>query len=592
MIASSSLILLASFAAATSAEAYFHVGSALGTHPSPRKLQEVKIDPNSHGFIDTTGRQRIFHGMNAVYKIAPWHPDVSGFDFQNSLSAVDASNLRKWGFNIVRLGVMWPGVEPIRGSYNSTYLDQIETIVDQLASEGIYTILDFHQDLWHRKFCGEGVPDWLYETCVSEEPEGTKEFPLPAVRDPFPYPQDEDGNPTLDACLSTSFAQYYLSAEVGAGFQCLYDNKAGLWNAMGAYWQQIAMRFRSTSSVLGYELINEPWMGDVYEDKRRFLPGEVEKTYLQPLYQHLHTMIRKVDDEKIIFWEGLTVDYWPSGFSASPGPVNYNDRQALAYHIYCPMHDPTVKTEAACDVINSELFAMRLKDADRLGGGLVMTEFGASRDIRGDLYALNYLAEKMDAHHQSWMYWQFKYYNDITTCTPEGEALYTNDGVPCEHKLRVLSRTYPMAVAGALGEYKFHTGQSAELTAPSGMFTMDYEPWAGATSNATTATSLCPVSRTTSVYYNEELYYPKGVQVDIKYRSKQSGGEVERLPDGATLDVHCDDHQFVSLRHSAAATDSSAPASASVAALEDVLVHVTMRPCMSDNRVMCTCSSK
>ena len=38
-----------------------------------------------------------------------------------------------------------------------------------------------------------------------------------------------------------------------------------------------------------------------------------------------------------------------------------------------------------------------------------MTEFGASRDIKGDMYALNYLAEKMDKYHQSWMYWQYKY---------------------------------------------------------------------------------------------------------------------------------------------------------------------------------------
>lgn len=74
-----------------------------------------------------------------------------------------------------------------------------------------------------------------------------------------------------------------------------------------------------------------------------------------------------MDDEKIIFFEGLTIDYWyavrvcmyvciyfpvemicmyvcvhrPNGFSEGPGGADYSDRQALAYHIYCPLSQPT-----------------------------------------------------------------------------------------------------------------------------------------------------------------------------------------------------------------------------------------------------------
>ncbi len=47
------------------------------------------------------------------------------------------------------------------------------------------------------------------------------------------------------------------SAEVGAGFQCLYDNQHGLWDAMAGFWVTVATRFASTPNVLGYELINE-----------------------------------------------------------------------------------------------------------------------------------------------------------------------------------------------------------------------------------------------------------------------------------------------------------------------------------------------
>ena len=37
-------------------------------------------------------------------------------------------NLRDWGMNAVRLGVMWPGVEPTEGQYNYTYLSTVREI--------------------------------------------------------------------------------------------------------------------------------------------------------------------------------------------------------------------------------------------------------------------------------------------------------------------------------------------------------------------------------------------------------------------------------------------------------------------------------
>lgn len=44
----------------------------------------------------------------------------------------------------------------MRGDYNRGYLDNIEVIVKALAAEDIFVVLDFHQDLLHRKYCGEG----------------------------------------------------------------------------------------------------------------------------------------------------------------------------------------------------------------------------------------------------------------------------------------------------------------------------------------------------------------------------------------------------------------------------------------------------
>jgi endoglycosylceramidase len=106
----------------------------------------------------------------------------------------------------------------------------VQVIVDLLAEAGIFVILDLHQDLWHREYCGEGVPDYLQKVCKTLEPQNTEPFPLPAVN--TTYPDDEAGVPTIESCLSVMFATYYMSAEVGAGFQCLYDNKAKSWEGI------------------------------------------------------------------------------------------------------------------------------------------------------------------------------------------------------------------------------------------------------------------------------------------------------------------------------------------------------------------------
>jgi endoglycosylceramidase len=130
--------------------------------------------------------------VNSVYKIPPWHPDTNGtFNPVTSFNKEDVQNIYNWGFTagsatfplcgnsfLVRLGVMWPGVEPSKGFYNTTYLKVMANLIEDLGEYGIYTLVDFHQDLLSRLFCGEGIPDWAvaFEHLVLP-------FPLPSVLD-------------------------------------------------------------------------------------------------------------------------------------------------------------------------------------------------------------------------------------------------------------------------------------------------------------------------------------------------------------------------------------------------------------------------
>lgn len=94
--------------------------------------------------MDQANRTVIFHGVNVVYKVAPYIPQRDVFDAQLSLTDAEIDQLVGWGFNFVRLGVMWEAVERTPDAYNSTYLDQVEGLINRLGQKGIYTLVDAH----------------------------------------------------------------------------------------------------------------------------------------------------------------------------------------------------------------------------------------------------------------------------------------------------------------------------------------------------------------------------------------------------------------------------------------------------------------
>jgi endoglycosylceramidase len=98
----------------------------------------------SHDSIDPciSSSIRFFHGVNVVYKQRPFIPSRTPGDPFNS--DADLDQLAAWGFNMMRLGVMWPGVEPSEANYNHTYLDGMQELVGAAGERGIVSLLDFH----------------------------------------------------------------------------------------------------------------------------------------------------------------------------------------------------------------------------------------------------------------------------------------------------------------------------------------------------------------------------------------------------------------------------------------------------------------
>ena len=124
-------------------------------------VQTIKVDPDNSLFVDQYGRYTIFHGVNAVYKTHPFHPNLVEFSTNYSLTDQDLKNLKNWGMNSLRLHAAWEGLEPERGVYNYTYAETLRDIVRKCNKFGISVILDAHQDLFTKEFCGEGLPLWV-----------------------------------------------------------------------------------------------------------------------------------------------------------------------------------------------------------------------------------------------------------------------------------------------------------------------------------------------------------------------------------------------------------------------------------------------
>ena len=63
----------------------------------------------------------MFHGFNSVQKSFPWY-ESRILDQQRIQDTAD------FGFNVIRLGAMWAGVEPEEGKINQTYVEILKSI--------------------------------------------------------------------------------------------------------------------------------------------------------------------------------------------------------------------------------------------------------------------------------------------------------------------------------------------------------------------------------------------------------------------------------------------------------------------------------
>lgn len=177
-------------------------------------------------------------------------------------------------------GVHWAGVEPVRGQYNQTYLDVTQGIIKKLQDNGIYTLVDQHQDVWAAQLCGHGAPlvsirfsfltfmlcmhacNMLTLLCQHYFVQWfvKPDWVTPAHRMPYPqkapFPVDANGVPSDADCNSIDWSVSYLDYAVANAFGRLYNNYDNLGDAWAAYWKVVATNYHNLPGVMGYDLMN------------------------------------------------------------------------------------------------------------------------------------------------------------------------------------------------------------------------------------------------------------------------------------------------------------------------------------------------
>lgn len=493
-----------------------------------------KIIQKNGKFMDESGRARIFHGVNVVFKLPPYIPSNGPFDpFLSFNFQEDINYLKKFGFNLVRLGVMWEAIEKSENEYDLELLDKYFNLVQELGRNGIYTIIDAHQDVLSRQTCGEGIPAFYARSANPEQTCNSSVFKkflhLLGVCKPmadYGYSTDEQGLPRIEDCRKRLFGLYNTAPEVTSLYKKLYENENGLQDKFINFWKVVASKFRSSEFVLGYDIWNEPYPGGLYDDPLNLLfPSKADDTQLLPFYRRIDSSLREVDPEYTLMFEPMPFpDYIPllgslavrGRFSEAPlKAANLSEKQMFNYHSYCcsaglsicASGEPQLSEAEFCRKIHQENVQLANEYAQTFGFGAIITEFGACFNTDACYTEISSLTDAADSALNSWAYWMYKPFNDFTTsCIDDKEGLFEKDGSLQDKKVRALTRSYASAFQGKPVFMKFF-GEEKVLVFK---FVLDRK-----------------LNAPTRVYYFKEMHYASGVRLFSSHEDVKVDGEEE-----------------------------------------------------------------
>jgi len=448
-------------------------------------LTAKSVTINGTKFIDGFGRQILLNGMNLVNEnrnenyIGQYaNPEIF-------------KNFKKWGFNVIRLGIIWDGLEPEPGVYNEEYLLEIDKQIKLAEENGLFVFLDMHQDLFGGKY-GDGAPEWA--TLDEEKPHITGSVWSDAY--------------LISPAVQTSWDNFWKNTRV--------SDRVGVQDHYAKAWQHVAKRYVGNHTVIGYDVMNEPFAGSVAQmympilftayaelisegadkkytpedvaimwnenrfealkkvaNKERFskvidavyeMNSSFESGQLQSFYQKVSNAIREVDDKKIFFFNHSY--FCNSGVSTALEPVKLANGQvdplvAYAAHGYDLLVDTDELSNSSTDRL--ELIFERINESSkRMNVPVLIGEWGA---LGGETPGRTELA------HTNLKIFEKYLFSNTYWAYGLGTEKYSY--------FEALIRPYPAYIAGELISYSYDTktgkftcrwNEKADIKAPTKIY--------------------------------------------------------------------------------------------------------------------------
>jgi endoglycosylceramidase len=389
----------------------------------------VRADQDA--FIDAQGRQLLLHGVSVINKSC-----TQGY--RNWETLEDYQEMRSWGMNCVRLGMLWDGLEPEPGAYDEAYLAHIDESIAWAKEAGLYVFLDMHQDLYSPQY-SDGAPDWA--TLTNGQPHVTGGT---VWSDAY----------ILSPAIQRAFDNFWANAPCADGM--------GVQDHFAKTWRFIAQRYAKEPTVIGFDLFNEPNIGSgnvpaMEAMVAAFLKAIAEKdgtllspedasalwfthegrlqlmTYLNDidfytrmvdaaapiyqaferdkvtaLFQRVRNAIREVSTQQIIFLEtSMSANMGvPCGIEAVCDAKGRQDPlQAFAPHAYDIVVDTPLMAQSNTDRLDL-IFERHQKTQQRLAMPMLLGEWGALGGSGADIlpFARHHLRilEKMRCSETYW----------------------------------------------------------------------------------------------------------------------------------------------------------------------------------------------
>lgn len=441
-----------------------------------------KLGRTGRWFTDAQGKVVIIHGTNMINKLPPYYPGALGFGDK------DLRFLAENGFNSIRIGFSWAGVEPEPGVYDDVYIDRIVALAAAAVRHGMLPVVNFHQDGYSEKYGGNGAPDWA-----------NIDYGIPGS--PLPPP----ANVLPGAAVANENFWMNVAASGGIGLQDHY----------AAAWRHVAEKFKNDPHTV-FELYNEPSPGfvDVAVCPLPIGCPQFDIGKLWPFHNKVIHAIRQVDPSRLIFVEPNA--FFGLGSARTWLPATNDPQIGFAFHNYCALDLAGLPLPPeACDQVVALTLANAQAQFDATGEPLLMNEFGAFNTDE----VVAALLDRSDQMMLSWMHWAYwaQDFGEEATYglinelgeAPEGDNI--KQGL-----LKVLSRPSPRVISG--------TPQSWSWNEATSTFQAQYSTARADGSGSFPADAV-------SAFFIHPRFFPDGYQVQV------TGGKVTSVANASWLKI-------------------------------------------------------